>query len=140
MLKLQIYCLFVLNINERNDKRFNNRDFFFLHGHLSETSLINSKNVLKWQGGCNIFTKVVPLQALSRSSHRECLVKECAFKAFKPRTLLKRDSNTGIFLWNLRNLILKNICERLLLTKLSHDVFFWLLWRHRFLYNSTINY
>ena len=36
---------------------------------------------------------------------------------------LKRDSNTGVFLWNLRNFrktpILKNICERLLLNFMS---------------------
>ena len=36
-------------------------------------------------------------------------------------TLLKRDSNTGVFLWILQNFlrasILKNICERLLLSK-----------------------
>ena len=40
-------------------------------------------------------------------------------KAFRPATLLKRDSNSCIFLWNfpkfLRTPILKNICEWLLL-------------------------
>ena len=58
-----------------------------------------------------------------RSSHRRCSVKKrvlnnfayftakhpcwslflTKLQAFRPATLLKRDSNTGVFLWNLRN-------------------------------------
>ena len=41
-------------------------------------------------------------------------------QALRPATLLKSDSNTAVFLWNLqknlRTLNLKNICEQLLLT------------------------
>ena len=41
----------------------------------------------------------------------------------------------------LRTTILRNICERLLLSflefkQLNHNVFLWLSWRHRFMYNK----
>ena len=49
--------------------------------------------------------------------HVEFLFNKAA--GLRPATLLKRDSNACVFLWNLRNFlrtfILKNICERLLL-------------------------
>ena len=42
-------------------------------------------------------------------------------EVFRPATLLKTDSNTEVFLWNLQNFywttILKNISERLLLDR-----------------------
>ena len=79
-------------------------------------------NILKWQD-CKIFTKLVPLQTPSRSSHRRCSVKKGVLKnlrnftgkhlywslfliklqTFRPATLLRRDSNTGFFLWNLQS-------------------------------------
>ena len=58
---------------------------------------------------------------LFRSSHRRCSVKKGVLKKFgnflkSLKTLLKRDSNTGVkFAKFLRTSILKNICERLLL-------------------------
>ena len=69
-------------------------------------------NILKWQD-CKIFTKLVPFQTFSRSSHWRCSVKGVLknlrnftgkhlcwslflikFQVFKPLILLKRDSNT----------------------------------------------
>ena len=41
---------------------------------------------------------------------------------WRPASLLKRDSNTGVFLWNSRKILrtrtLKNICERVLLSRI----------------------
>ena len=103
-------------------------------------------NILKWQKR-KIFTKLVPLQTSSRSSQQRCSLKKDVLKnlwnftekhlywslfliklqTFRPATLLGRDSNTGFLLVKfakfLRASILKNICERLLLTKLNHNVF-----------------
>ena len=71
-----------------------------------------------------------------RSSHKRCSVKKGVLKKFtnfmekhlcwslfllklQATTLLERNCNTCVFLWNLRNFlktpILKNICERLVL-------------------------
>ena len=48
--------------------------------------------------------------------------------AFRPGTLLKRDSNTGVFQWNLQRFLrtpaLKNICDRLLLIIVENWWFF----------------
>ena len=79
-------------------------------------------SILKWQD-CKIFTKLLPSQTPSRSSHRRCSVKKvvlknlrnftgkylCSslfsikFQVFRPLILLKRYFNIGVFLWNLRN-------------------------------------
>ena len=70
----------ISNNNKRNDKRFNNRGYslFFLMGiFLKHLWLI--PNILKWQD-CKIFTKVVPSQTPSRSSHRRCSVKRVFLK------------------------------------------------------------
>ena len=56
-----------------------------------------------------------------RSSHRRCYVKKVCVTAFKTTTILIRNSNTGVFLWNMFfffffwTSILKNASERLLL-------------------------
>ena len=46
-------------------------------------------------------------------------VEKDVIQGFAVCNLFKRDSNTGVFLWNFQNfyeyLILKNICEQLLL-------------------------
>ena len=51
-------------------------------------------------------------------------------QSFRPATLLKRDTCTGVFLWNiekfLRAPILKNICERLLLC-MDYFIIYWFL-------------
>ena len=109
--------------NNRNDKRFNNRAYLllFLMGiFLKHLWLI--PNILKWQD-CKIFTKLVPSQTPSRSSHRRCSVEKGVLKnlrnftgkhlcwslfliklqTFRPATLLRRETKTGFFLWNLRN-------------------------------------
>ena len=97
---------------------------------------------------CTNFTKLVPLQTPSNSGHWRFSVKKVVLKNLQNFTgkqlcwsfflinlqdckFIKRDSNTGVF-------------KRLLLpflgfTKLNHNVFFWLSWRHRFLYNNIIN-
>ena len=109
--------------NKRNDKRFINHGyslFFLMSISLKHLWLI--PNILKWQG-CKIFTKLVPSQTSSRSSHRwhsvqrgipknlrnftgKIPVLESHFKkiqAFRPVFLFKRDSNTVLFFWNSRN-------------------------------------
>ena len=134
----------------------------FLNGHLSETSVIDSKYIK--MTGWKIFTNLVPSQTLLRSSHRRCSVKKDVFKSLRkftgkhlywshfliklqalgPATLLNSDYNRCFsvkFAKYLRTSILKNFCKRLLLlflgfTKLNHNVFLWLSWRHRFLYNN----
>ena len=128
-------CLF--NMNKRNDKRFSNRDYslFIVMGiFLKHLWLI--LNIIKWQD-CKIFTKLVLSQTPSRSSHRRCYV-----------NFIKKRLPHMCFPVKFRNFlrtpILKNICERLLLsflgfTKLNHNVFLWLSWRHRFLNNNVIN-
>ena len=64
----------------------------------------NDVSVLCWWFGENIFIK---------TTHRKCFVKKRVLKnfenftrkqAFRPAPLLKRDSNTGLFLWNVWNL------------------------------------
>ena len=118
-----VYIIDSKKYNKRNDKRFNNRgySFLFLMGiFLKHLWLI--PNILKWQD-CNIFTKLVPLKILSRSSDRRLSIKKGVLKhlrnftgkhlywslfliylqTFRPATLLRRDTNTGFFLWNLRN-------------------------------------
>ena len=65
--------------NKKNDKRFNNRGyslFFLIDIFLKHLWLI--PNILKWQN-CKIFTKLVPSQTPSRSSHRRCSVKKRTF-------------------------------------------------------------
>ena len=98
---------------------------------------------------------VVPSQTPSRNSHWRCSVTKvflkiceisqeniCVGVSFKKR--LQHKCFPVKFLKFLITPILKNICERLLLsflgfTKLNHNVFLWLSWRHRFLYNNIIN-
>ena len=66
--------------NKRNDKHFNNRSysfFFLMDIFLKHLWLI--PNILKWQD-CKIFTKLVPSQTPSRSSHQRCSVKKGIFK------------------------------------------------------------
>ena len=70
-------------INKRNDKRFNNCSYslFLLMGiFLKHLWLI--PNILKWQD-CKIFTKLVPSQTPSRSSHWRCSVKKVFLKICK---------------------------------------------------------
>ena len=106
-----------LNINKRNNKCFNNCAdslFFLMVIFLKHLWLI--PNILKWQD-CKIFTRLVPLQIPSRSSHQRCSVKKGVLKilwnitgkylywshfsikmhAFWPVTLFRRDSNTSLF-------------------------------------------
>ena len=79
-------------------------------------------NILKWRK-CKIFTKLAPSQTPSRSSHPRCSVKKdikIKLKFFNYlknlqnftkrhlrwslfQNLFKRDSNTDVFQWNLRN-------------------------------------
>ena len=66
--------------NKRNGKRFNNCGYslFFLMGiFLKHLWLI--PNILKWLG-CKIFTKLVPSQTPSKSSHRRCSMKKVFFE------------------------------------------------------------
>ena len=59
----------------------------------------------------NVFLKINVKQNTYRSSHRMCSIKKLLLKisqysqenTWRPATLLKRDSNTGAFLWILRN-------------------------------------
>ena len=79
-------------INKRNDKRFNNRGYslFILMGiFLKHLWLI--PNILKWQD-CKIFTKLVPSQTPSRSSHRSDSVKKVFLK-------ICEISQENIFVW-----------------------------------------
>ena len=110
-------------IETRNNKRLNNRAyslFFLMVIFLKHPWLI--PNILKWKD-CKIFTKLVLLQTPSRSNHQRCSVKIGVLKnlgnftgkhlywslfliklqIFRPAALLRRDSNTGFFLWNLWN-------------------------------------
>ena len=112
-----------LSNNKRNGKHFNNRVYslFFIKSiFLKHLWLI--PNILEWQD-CKIFTKLVLLQTPSRNSHWRCSAKNGALKnlwnftgknlcwslfliklqTFRPVTLLRRDSNTGFFVWNLRS-------------------------------------
>ena len=100
--------------NKKNDKRFNNRGYslFFLMGiFLKHLWLI--PNILKWRN-CKIFTKLVPSQTSSRRGHRRCSIKTDILKNLQNFTrkhllwglfwnLFKRDSNTGVCQWYLRN-------------------------------------
>ena len=118
-------------------------------------------NILKWQD-YKIFTKLVLLQTPFRSSRRRWSVKKGALKNLWNFTakhmcsslfLIKLQVSACNFIKErlqhrffpmkfkkiLRTSILKNICQRLLLTKLNHKVFLWISWRHYFLYNNIIN-
>ena len=120
--KLHIVQDITIN-NKRNDKRFNNRGYslFLLLGiFLKHLWLI--PNRLKWQD-CEIFTKLVPSQTSSTSSHRRRFVQKgvpkklrnftgkhlcwslilIKLQVFRPAFLFKRDSNTAVFLRNLKN-------------------------------------
>ena len=117
-----VYYAYIKN-NKTNDKRFNNRAyllFFLMAIFLKHLWLI--PNILKWQD-CKMFTKLVPLQTPSRSSHQRSSVKKDVLKnlrnfkgkhlywslfliklqTFRPAASLRRDSNTGFFLWNFWN-------------------------------------
>ena len=85
-------------------------------------SICDTSNILKWED-CKIFTKLVPLKTPSSSSHQKCSIKKGIPKnllcftrkhlcwslfliksqIFRPATVLRRDTNAGYFLWNLRN-------------------------------------
>ena len=137
--------------NKRNDKRFNNRGYslsFLMGIFLKHLWLI--PNILKWQN-CKTFTKLVPSQTPSRTSHRRCSVKKIFLKIYKisPESPVLETVFLNFFKKRLqhrcfpvkiakvlRTPILKNICERLLLpslgfTKLDHNVFLWLSWRRQ---------
>ena len=109
--------------NKTNDKGFNNRAYllcFLMVIFLKHLWLIT--NILKWQD-CKIFTKLVPLQTPSRSSHQRSSVKKGVLKnlrnfigkhlywslfliklqTFRSTASLRRDSNIGFFLWNFWN-------------------------------------
>ena len=77
-------------------------------------SKVNNRNIRKRCETCSKLTNKTPERRLCWSLFLMRL------QAFRPATLLKRDSNTGVFLRNLqkfwRTRTLKNICERLLLT------------------------
>ena len=69
-----------------------------------------------------------PLEVFYRKSCSKeniCVGISCLLEAFSPATLLKRDSNTRVFLWILRIFlrtpIFKNTCERLLLVNIFRD-------------------
>ena len=114
-------------------------------------------NILIWED-CKTFTKIVISRTPSRSSHRRCSVKKIFIKIYKIswentcvgvvffKNFIKKRLQHRCFPMKFakffRISILKNICERQLLlflrfTKLNHNVFLWLLWRHRFLYNNN---
>ena len=136
--------------------------YFFLMGiFLKNLWLI--PNLLKWQD-CKIFTNLVLSQTPSRSSHRRCSVKKGVLKNFanfigkhlcwslfliKLLAFIKKRLQHRCFPMKIAKFLripnLKSICERLLLpflgfTKFNHNVFLWLSWRHRFLYDNIINY
>ena len=92
-------------IKTRETKTFQQSRLFIilLNGHFSGASVIDSKYIKQ---GVKIFTKLVPLQTLSRNSHRRCSVK-------------------GV-LKNLRNFIGIHLCWGLFLIKLQ--TFSFLLW------------
>ena len=101
-------------------------------------------NILKWQN-CKIFTKLVPSQTLSRSSNPSYSVKKGILKNLQNVTgkhlswslfLVKTDSNTCLFQWNLQN-FWEHVFWRTGFTKLNQNVHL-CLWRHRFLYNNII--
>ena len=105
--------------NKRNDKRFNNQAyslFFLMAIILKHLWLI--PNILKWQD-CKIFTKLVPLQTPSCSVKKGVLTNLRNFtwkhlcwslflrklQTFRPTTLLRRDSNTDVFLWTCEDVL-----------------------------------
>ena len=130
----------------------------FFNGHLSAVSVIDSKRIkMTWQGKTS--TKLVPSQTPFRTSHQRCSVKKIFLKIYK---IPQKNTCVGVCFFNfirkrlqhrcfpvkfakfLGRTILKNICECLLLpflgfTKLNLNVFLWLSWRHRFLYNNIMN-
>ena len=122
-----------LKDNKKNDKCFNNRDYslIFLMGiFLKHLWLI--PNILKWQN-CKIFIRLVP-------SPPEVFCKKDILKNLQNFTGKHLCRCLPVKFTNfLITPILKNICERLLLTKLNRNVNLWLSWRHRFLYNNITN-
>ena len=148
----QLILTYVTNgiSNKRNNKRLNNRAYslFFLMRIFLKLLKHLIPNILKWQD-CNIFTKLVPSQTSSRSSHWRCSVKKVFLKICE---VSQKNICVGVsghqacnfikkrlqhmcfpvkFHKFLRTPILKNICERLLLsfrgfTRLNHNVFLWL--------------
>ena len=110
----------------------------FHNGHLSEASLI--PNILKWQER-KIFSKLVPSQTPSRTSHRRCSVKKGVLKTLQNFTgkhlrwslFLSFRCFLVKFVKFLRTPILKNICEWLLLQILDIILYFKDFWQQ----NST---
>ena len=50
-----------------------------------------------------VFGETCTLAAEYRSTRSKMFFKVSVLKNLRPPTLLKRDSNTGVFLWNLQN-------------------------------------
>ena len=58
---------------------------------------------------CKFLLSIHLLSIKKKTSKRKALVHKCSSTVLlKVRTLLKRNSNTGVFLWNLRFFFLKN--------------------------------
>ena len=137
VLSFSVLHFYALKYNKENDERFNHREYslFFLMG------IFLIPNILKWQK-CKTFTKLAPSQNLSRISHRRCSVKKIFLKFTKfhgkasvlesvLNFIKKRPQHRCLpvkFMNILITSILKNICERLLLTKLNRKVNLWLSW------------
>ena len=105
---------FIITTHNKNDKRFNNRVYslFFLMGiFLTHLQLI--PNILKWQDYFliflrilfKIFTKQLPSQTPSRSSHQRCSVKKMLLKIYK---ISHKNTCVGVFL----NFIKKRLQHR----------------------------
>ena len=127
---LSFFFLHLKKKNKKNNKRFNSHGyllFFFMGTFLKHLWLIPNI-LLKWRN-CKIFTKLVPSQMPSRSSHQRFSVKEDILKTLQNftgkdlhwslfQTLFKRDSNTGVFQWNLQSFY-----EHLFWTMSANDCF-----------------
>ena len=73
-ISFKFYHLPTSTVLDRKSRLF----IIFLNGHLSEVLWL-IPSILKWQER-KIFTKLVPLQTPSRSSHRRCSLKKGALK------------------------------------------------------------
>ena len=139
----------ILRLNKRNDKRFNNRGyslFFLMDIFLKHLWLIpNLTGLQEFCQACS-FTDPFLRQPPRVFSTKKVILKICEIS--QENDFIKKRLQHRCFPVKFRKFLktptLKNICERLLLpylgfTKLNYNVFLWLSWRHRFLYNSIIN-
>ena len=106
---------------------FKKRTLEFIRPHLNgcfNLLLVQISSNISWfsersHRRCSVKKDVLKNFAKLTGKHLCCSLILTKLQAFGPTTLLKRDSNTGVFLWNFceifKNTYLKNICERLLL-------------------------